>query len=57
METIFSFSLVLSQILPVIADIVIAVVYFVTVFDHWIGMIVFTTMVGYVGKFRETESC
>ena len=39
-----------------IADITIAVIYFLTVFDHWIGMIVFTTMVGYVGKPKNSQS-
>ncbi len=44
-------SLILSQIIPVIADIVIAVIFFITVFDAWIGLVVLTTMVGYVGEY------
>ena len=44
------FSHVLFNIAPVIADIIIAIVFFVTVFDVWTGLIVFATMVGYLGK-------
>ncbi len=44
-------SLILSQIIPVIADIVIAVIFFITVFDAWIGLVVLTTMAGYVGEY------
>lgn len=41
---------VVFQILPTIADIIIAIVYFVTAFNAWFGLIVFLTMVLYLGK-------
>ena len=41
-------SYILFNILPTLVDIAIAVVYFVVAFDGWFGLIVFTTMVGYI---------
>lgn len=35
------------NLMPIIADVVIAVVFFVTVFNWWMGFIVFTTMILY----------
>ncbi|XP_033646559.1 ATP-binding cassette sub-family B member 6, mitochondrial-like isoform X2 [Asterias rubens] len=42
-------SYVLFQIVPTIIDIVIAIVYFVTSFNAWFGVIVFVAMVFYIG--------
>lgn len=41
---------ILFSIFPTIVDIIIAVLFFVTVFNKWFGLIVFTTMVLYIGK-------
>ena len=41
-------SYVLFNILPTLADIAVAVVYFVVAFDGWFGLIVFTTMISYI---------
>lgn len=45
-------SYLLFNILPTIADIIIAIVYFATAFNPWFGLIVFITMVVYMGKSR-----
>lgn len=42
---------ILFSIAPTIIDILIAVVFFVTVFNIWFGVIVFVTMTLYIGKF------
>lgn len=47
---IFSFSYVVFSILPTIADIIIAVVYFISAFDIYFGLIVCGTMVLYFSK-------
>ncbi|CAN7951713.1 unnamed protein product, partial [Ixodes pacificus] len=44
-------SYILFNILPAIADIVVAVVYFTVSFNAWFGLIVFVTMVLYLGEF------
>ncbi|XP_063624102.1 ATP-binding cassette sub-family B member 6 isoform X1 [Cydia splendana] len=41
-------SYILFQITPTIVDIVIAIVYFVTIFNAWFGLIVFVTMALYI---------
>ncbi|KAJ2949134.1 hypothetical protein O0L34_g6075 [Tuta absoluta] len=41
-------SYILFSITPTIVDILVAVVYFVTAFNAWFGLIVFTTMVLYI---------
>lgn len=40
----------LFNVLPTIADILIAVVFFVTAFNAWFGLIIFVTMVIYLGN-------
>ena len=42
---------VVFQILPTIADIVIALVFFVTAFNAWYGLIVFVTIALYLSTF------
>ncbi len=42
-------SLILFQIIPTFMDITIAIIYFVTFFGGWFGLIVFVTMVLYLG--------
>lgn len=41
---------IIFSISPTIADILIAVVFFISYFNGWFGFIVFTTMVLYIGK-------
>ena len=41
-------SYILFNIAPTLVDIAVAVVYFVVAFDGWFGLIVFTTMLGYI---------
>lgn len=41
---------ILFSIVPTIVDIIVAVVFFVTAFNAWYGLIVFITMVLYIGK-------
>ena len=41
---------VLFSILPTIVDILIAVVFFISAFNKWFGLIVFTTMLLYIGN-------
>lgn len=41
---------ILFSILPTIIDIMVAVLFFVSAFNKWFGLIVFTTMVLYIGK-------
>ena len=43
-------SYVVFNILPTIADIIIAIIYFITEFDAWFGLIVFVCLVLYLGK-------
>ena len=43
-------SYLLFNILPTIADITIAIIYFATAFNPWFSLIVFLTMVIYMGK-------
>lgn len=42
---------ILFSIAPTIADILIAVIFFISYFNGWFGLIVFITMVLYIGKF------
>ena len=44
------FSYIVFQVLPTVADIIIAVVYFLTAFDAWFALIVFVTMLLYLGE-------
>lgn len=41
---------ILFQIVPTIIDVFVAVIFFVTAFNKWFGLIVFTTMALYIGK-------
>lgn len=41
---------ILFSIVPTIVDIIVAVVFFITAFNAWFGLIVFVTMVLYIGK-------
>lgn len=41
-------SYILFNIVPTLVDIGVAVVYFIIAFDGWFGLIVFTTMLGYI---------
>lgn len=45
-------SYILFSIVPTIVDIIIAIIYFITVFNKWFGLIVFLTMSLYIGKYR-----
>jgi ATP-binding cassette subfamily B (MDR/TAP) protein 6 len=42
---------ILFSILPTIIDIIVAVLYFVSAFNKWFGLIVLTTMILYIGKY------
>lgn len=42
---------ILFSIIPTLIDIAIAVIYFVTYFNAWFGLIVFVTMALYIGKY------
>lgn len=42
---------ILFSITPTIVDIIVAVVFFITAFNAWFGLIVFITMILYIGKF------
>lgn len=44
-------SYILFSIFPTIVDIIIAVVFFVSVFNGWFGLIVFVTMLLYISKY------
>lgn len=46
----FVFSYILFSILPTICDIIIAIIYFVSYFNVWFGLIVFTCMVLYLSE-------
>ena len=46
----FSLSYMLFNIIPVIVDIIVAVVFFITAFNAYFGLIVFVTMGLYLGK-------
>lgn len=41
---------ILFSIMPTIIDILVAVVFFVLAFNAWFGLIVFVTMVLYIGE-------
>lgn len=43
---------IIFSILPTIVDIVIAIVFFITAFNIWFGLIVFITMALYIGKLQ-----
>ena len=38
------------SIIPTIVDIIVGVVYFIAAFNFWYGLIVFVTMVCYIGE-------
>jgi len=44
-------SYILFSIAPTIIDIIIAIVFFITAFNGWFGLIVFTTMALYICRF------
>ena len=46
----------LFTILPTIIDIVVAVVYFITAFNAWFGLIVSVTMILYMGNSTNINS-
>ena len=43
-------SLFLFQIFPTFVDISVAIIYFISAFNGWFGLIVFVTMFLYLGK-------
>lgn len=43
---------ILFSIFPTIVDILVAVVFFVAAFNWWFGLIVFSTMALYIGRWR-----
>lgn len=43
---------ILFSIVPTIVDIFIAVIFFISAFNAWFGLIVFVTMVLYIGKYK-----
>jgi len=47
---------ILFSILPTIIDIIVAVLFFVSAFNKWFGLIVFTTMVLYIGKYNNNNN-
>lgn len=42
---------ILFSILPTIVDIIIAIVFFISAFNWWFGLIVFTTMLFYIREY------
>lgn len=46
-------SLILFQIIPTFLDIIIAIMYFVTFFGGWFGLIIFVTMALYLSKLSQ----
>ena len=38
------------SIIPTIVDIIIGIIYFISAFNFWYGLIVFVTMVSYIGE-------
>lgn len=48
----FLCSYIIFSILPTIADILIAIIFFLTVFNAWFALIIFVTMVLYLGEFN-----
>ena len=46
----FACSYIVFSILPTIADILIAIVYFLSYFNAWFGLIVFVAMALYLGE-------
>lgn len=49
-------SYIVFTMLPTIADVVIAIVYFVSYFNAWFGLIVFICMFLYLSKFSILET-
>jgi len=47
---------ILFSILPTIIDIIVAVLFFVSAFNKWFGLIVFTTMLLYIGKYNNNNN-
>lgn len=45
-------SYILFSITPTIVDIIVAVVYFITAFNVWFGLIVLSTMVLYISEYQ-----
>lgn len=48
---------IVFQIFPTIVDIIVAVVYFIAAFNVWFGVIVFITMILYIGKYIKMYLC
>lgn len=46
-------SYILFSITPTIVDIIVAIVYFISQFNAWFGLIVFSTMVLYIGTLHD----
>ncbi|VDN41733.1 unnamed protein product [Dibothriocephalus latus] len=40
----------LFNIIPTIVDIIVGIIYFITAFNFWYGLIVFITMLAYLGE-------
>ena len=47
---------ILFSILPTIIDIIVAVLFFISAFNKWFGLIVFVTMVLYIGKHNSNNN-
>lgn len=45
---------ILFSIMPTIVDILVAVVFFILAFNAWFGLIVFVTMILYIGEILKT---
>lgn len=41
---------ILFSIVPTIIDIIVAIIFFISAFNKWFGLIVFATMILYIGK-------
>jgi len=46
---------ILFSIVPTIIDIIVAVLYFISAFNKWFGLIVLTTMILYIGKLSTSD--
>jgi len=48
---------ILFSIMPTIVDIIIAIFYFLTMFNAWFALIVFVTMTVYLGELLSLVDC
>lgn len=56
MNSLCLHSYIVFTMLPTIADIVIAIIYFISYFNAWFGLIVFICMLLYLSKFSILET-